>query len=80
MSNKLYQKFIHTITVGFAIILVLATAVVYGIIKNSPLPSQKSVAGISENISDNKLNLKKKQRNQTQEEYLKKKIKIDTEK
>lgn len=60
----------HTVVVGFAVLLVVSTAAAYGIIKDSPLPTQKSVAGANETI-EKPTNQPKKQRNQTNEEYMK---------
>jgi hypothetical protein len=68
MKKNLFENFTHKLAISFAVILVLSTAVVYEIIKNSPLPTQKSIAGVNDKAS----NPQKKQRNQSQEEYLKK--------
>jgi hypothetical protein len=70
MTKNSTRKLAHTITISFAALLVLSTAIVYGVIKNSPLPNQKSVAGVNE-VAEKATNPQKKQRNQSQEEYLK---------
>ena len=79
MSKNTTQKLAHTITISFAAILILSTAVIYGIIKNSPLPNQKSVAGINE-VVEKESNQQKKQRNQSEEEYLKRQEEIKSTK
>jgi hypothetical protein len=73
MSKKIPKgNLTHNLVISFASILVLSTAVVYGVIKNSPIPNQKSVAGVKEELVEKVSNPQKKQRNQSEVEYLKK--------
>jgi hypothetical protein len=74
MSKNSIKSLPHNLVIAFATLLILSTAVVYGVIKNSPLPNQKSVAGIKEEAS----NPQKKQRNQSEAEYLKRQEEIKT--